>query len=264
MPTFKQFLEGATGELPKYSPVEDIDAALDIINSHCKDAIPMLKSGDVIYRGDHKSIKRSFATVDTSATERSSANITNHYTVLLNNNPRMKGYPKRSASFICTSDESTARSYSGGKEPYVIVPYDGVPIGVCPGSDMWYTPVFLAKREFTIDEVADVLNDMGIDDNIADIDDFGERLANGDEVAVQAVEDSKLAKLTSKERKDFVETLMKALDPKKMGMKLATTKTIGPLLKQWEREVWVGGKVLVMTLPAFYKVQRRLNGLKQR
>lgn len=60
----------------------------------------------------------------------------NHHTVLLDNMENWSKYPKRSRSVICTMDYNVANGYG---TPYVVIPFDGAKIGVCPNDDIWYS-----------------------------------------------------------------------------------------------------------------------------
>jgi hypothetical protein len=139
MITFKKFLEEV-----QYDEM-DLDAAIKIINTKCKDAFWMIHSNTPFYRGD-PNVPESvddmgFAIADPSKTERKSANTTNHYTVILDNIHSMREYPKRSKSFICTTSRLKARDFAKQGNPYVIIPFDKVDIGVVNSSDLWDTEI---------------------------------------------------------------------------------------------------------------------------
>jgi len=63
---------------------------------------------------------------------RSSANTTNYYTLIINNAPAWKQFPKREV--ICTTDIDTAHGYG---QPFIVYPTNGAKIGVVPGADIW-------------------------------------------------------------------------------------------------------------------------------
>ena len=135
MITFKKFLEEV-----QYDEM-DLDAAIKIINTKCKDAFWMIHSNTPFYRGDpnvpNDVEELGFAIADPSKTERKSANTTNYYTVILDNIPSMAEYPKRSKSFICTTSHLKARDFARQSTPYIIIPFDNVDIGVVNSGDLW-------------------------------------------------------------------------------------------------------------------------------
>lgn len=82
------------------------------------------------YRGD-------YAYIQPSKYERRSAYASgNHYTLLLDNLPSWKKYPKRSRSVICSTDRWKANEYKGSGLYYVL-PKNGAMIGVCPRTDIF-------------------------------------------------------------------------------------------------------------------------------
>lgn len=112
------------------------DEFVKLARTHCKDALKsyVVEGKNFIWRGDNNS--GTFFKGDTSSSApRVSRNTSNYYTLWFDNHPDWKDYPKRSKSFICTNDEVYAMVF--GSSHKVILPYDGVKIGVCPRGDMW-------------------------------------------------------------------------------------------------------------------------------
>jgi len=76
--------------------------AVDFIKSHCKKALKVFLDTDkVIYRG--MDFNGSYYHIDPKTGTRVSANTSNEYTLIMDNDPRWKEYPKRSKSLICTN-----------------------------------------------------------------------------------------------------------------------------------------------------------------
>ncbi len=90
-----------------------------------------------IYRGN-SSLKGEYGYINPAkGSDRASAFATsNHYTILLDNLPSWRKYPKRSKSVIATTDEEGADQRGG---TLIVLPYDGADIGVCPEDDIWYS-----------------------------------------------------------------------------------------------------------------------------
>lgn len=107
-----ELLEAAVGKLPTFDKLE-IEEAIHLLNKHCKNALWMLEENKSIYRGDVSNEKNSFTTIDTNLTTRKSQNTSNYYTMILDNHPEMKDFPKRSKSLICSTSLDDARVYSG-------------------------------------------------------------------------------------------------------------------------------------------------------
>jgi len=127
----KQFLliEGRT------KPI-DQDEAISFIQENCKQALKMYNENREIYRSITDEYKSTpFKIGDSSKFKRTSAYTKNYYTMLLDNLPEWKKFPKRSRSFIGSSTIERATSHGGTL--YVAFPVDGTKIGVCPKDDIW-------------------------------------------------------------------------------------------------------------------------------
>lgn len=78
--------------------------------------------------------KRMFL-IDPKKLDRVSRDNPNIYTLIMDNNIRWKGYPKRKNSLICTYQNNFPSSW---KETFVVVPFDNAKFGVCSSSDIWH------------------------------------------------------------------------------------------------------------------------------
>lgn len=58
----------------------------------------------------------------------------NYYTLIMDNSPYFKKYPKRSQSIICASNRSLADIYG---DVYQVYPFDGSKIVECASDDIW-------------------------------------------------------------------------------------------------------------------------------
>lgn len=110
----------------------DKDKIIDVIKMHCRKALNDVKKGYIIYRG--MDFQGSMYIIDPKKGTRKSANTPNYYTWIIDNDKRWKDYPKRSKSIICTTSKRKSGVY-GNK--YIVFPYDGSKIGVCPEDDIW-------------------------------------------------------------------------------------------------------------------------------
>jgi hypothetical protein len=123
----KQYItEGRSKEIKE-------DEVIDLIKKNCKQALNKYKKGIVIYRGVEMDVSYTFVDPK-SGKPRRSANTSNYYTLINDNSPLWKQYPKRSESLICTTNKFTPEGYGTS---YIVLPYDNAKIGVCSESDYW-------------------------------------------------------------------------------------------------------------------------------
>ena len=94
------------------------------------------KGSNRIYRGLNRD-EGAFAFVQPSQSTRMSKNTLNAYTLLIDNLPAWKAYPKRSKSVIASSDYGRATDYAYNGGIYCVFPENGAKIGVCPMGDIW-------------------------------------------------------------------------------------------------------------------------------
>lgn len=103
-----------------------------LLEKNCKDAL--LNDNLVIYRGLKTDSDALYLHVSPAAYTRVSRNTDNFYTLLLDNLPKWKAYPKRSKSIICSSDSMYAGNMG---DPYRVFPYDNANLAICPNEDIW-------------------------------------------------------------------------------------------------------------------------------
>lgn len=206
----------------------------------------MLTEDRPIYRGMHDnsniSKQTGFSIVDTSATVRGSQNASNYYTVILDNHPDRKQFPKRSRSFIGTIESISTHGYG---DLFCIIPFDNVPIGIVNHRDIWDTEISMFGRTFSIIAWNDLFESAGIQDTIESIKKFDSDLKAGNSSALRRFE--KYFGVNPKKYSNiFLETIWDAYSAKATGHSVATTATIEHKLFNTDTEVWVGGKVVVI------------------
>ena len=105
-----------------------------LLEKNCKQSAKRINATP-LYRGVDKDLQLQFG--DTSVgSPRKSANTKNYYTLWVDNSPMWKDFPKRSRSFICTTDKEYASSFG---EIYLVIPFDNAQIGICPSGDFWFS-----------------------------------------------------------------------------------------------------------------------------
>jgi hypothetical protein len=116
----------------KFNTFEEtqIDSVIEQLKEKCSVALSIFSTP--IWRG-FQNHTQPIVIADPSTGVRKSQNTTNYFTSLIDSSPYMKGWPKRSKSFICSTS-----NYAGefGKT-YAIFPVDNARIAVCPGFDIW-------------------------------------------------------------------------------------------------------------------------------
>lgn len=106
----------------------------EFIKTRCKNALAWHESEGIrLYRGIPSQVD---AFIQFPPKGRKSANTSNYSTLIIDNDPAWAAFPKRSESFICTTDEKYAYDYG---TVYEVYPADGANIGVCPGEDIWFS-----------------------------------------------------------------------------------------------------------------------------
>lgn len=218
MTTFKQFLK------EDWRTSISLDEAVNLVVANCRDSL----KAQPIYRGIDIDSPQSAYTLHGEVGERKSANTSNHYTVILDHVLTPLGYPKRSASAICSTDVHRATEYGYG---YRIYPYDGVKIGVCPNEDMFYTKVFVPQNgtHARINQINRAFMDSFVSSE------------SFDKLVKTCVE--KQCFLFGETEEEIKKNLEKYYSPTEAGFELHTTADFHSLPR---REVWIGGKVVAV------------------
>ena len=241
---FSEFIkEASVGKRLKITELE-INKAIDMLNTHCKDALWMLRSNEPIWRGDDTMEPKSgFSIVDPTETKRKSQNTTNFYTVILDNIPSMQEYPKRSRSLIASTDFSKSSSYSRKRKPLAVIPFDGVKIGVVNERDMWNVEVSLFDETKGIADWNCYLSSLlkGYSEWAA-FKAYQKCLDDGDKLETRRFDAfRKTTGIQKADPKKFLDELNKGYGG--AGFSSCTTKT---LPREEHTEVWIGGKCMII------------------
>lgn len=261
--SFSEFLmfEAAVGAKPEYTALS-VNNAIDTLNKHAKNSLWMLHENRPLYRGDPAGKvnslvdKHDFVVVDTSLTTRKSENTSNFYTVILDNHPNRKQFPKRSKSFIATTRWNDANAYAKGR-PFVLIPFDDSKIGIVNESDMWETRINLFKGTHdNITYIADANNffsDIFSSKTFTfeQLVQFDKQLKAGDKEALRKFKYWPDASKTYS--KKLLEHILERYSAKNTGHTAATPATFPRTLKN--TEVWVGGKVMLMSQEMWDKLK---------
>jgi len=136
---FKQYLsEGRSVDIDK-------DTVIKLIKNNCmKNYNFFLKKKQWLFRGIERKSSAYLMTDSNKGIPRVSANTRNYVTLLMDNLPSWKKYPKRSRSIICSTSEVTSKSYG---TLYIVIPYDNTNIGIAPDDDIWFS-----FKEFVVND----------------------------------------------------------------------------------------------------------------
>jgi len=175
----------------------------------------------------------------TKGKPRKSRNTTNEYTLLIDNLPEWKKFPKRSKSLICTTNPNDTENYGSTK---LILPKNGAKLGICSSDDFWDS-FHIIQKELN---VADMFTF-----NIQLRDIIGQGMDGNWKTLKNAIDKWDVTDLPfiPDEWQDVIQdngTLMKALkyllDPKLNKFQI---KSIGDVLPQYT-EVWTDSPCLVL------------------
>jgi len=222
------------------------DEATKLIKDNCSDIIKQYeKSTNRIYRGKHGTSSDYQLVTPGKGTQRMSRNTRNYYTLLMDNLPAWKFYPKRSRSIVCSTNKYKANEYG---TLYVVLPYNKAKIGVCLQEDIWdssYENFNINLMEFNIFlqgllTASTKQNNINFDKNWKSL----TNIFKDSEARIQSLswyykDNNQFVKKIFEpiqNGKSYIEVLNKIINPNKLNIKLETPKTIN--LKN-QIEVWV-------------------------
>jgi hypothetical protein len=208
---------------------------LNILETKCKQATRAFHKGLYIQR-IISTFNDDFGVIYPKKGERESRNTNNIYTLIINESPKWKMYPKREV--ICSSEKYNS--------VYSVFPFNGAKIGVCKDYDMWGSfsklgfsapifnealenvlKLFNKKMPMSYAELENTTSDISIDD----IDWYRITKAYYDDIE----------RLIEPSHETLFDLIMYAYgDPKTNGFKL---KKIGDMLPEG-KEVWTDSPCL--------------------
>jgi hypothetical protein len=139
------------------------------IASQYSDAIKLYrKSFNYIMRGiqsndwrQDETYRGNYLTIQPSKFERKSAYASgNYYTLLIDNLPKWKPYPKRSRSIVGSTDSNKAGTYVSSGNIYFVFPKNGSSVGVAPKGDIFNS----FKDVYTLGKFTDACNNEALRD----------------------------------------------------------------------------------------------------
>jgi len=224
----------------------DLSKLNEFLEKNCSDAYnyspPVLWGG---FRVERNGSHAKPWLIDPSSGERRSENTmngSNQYTLIMDNSPYLKNYPKRSKSFIGSTSFTVARSYG---EPCAIFPVNGTKIAVCPYMDLWDTKLDLrpvgGPQKGGIDAINYYLSELGFDQKT-----YGDLVAYGNNPKTQEFIDT--THYIREENKipanKIISYLQEQLSPDQAGFKLLDISQLGE--DEFNKEIWFSGPCVVV------------------
>jgi hypothetical protein len=237
-------------EIKKYKTELAEEQAWKLINKHCSDALKTHKMP--IVRGMNSN-ETGVTLVQGNAGHRSSKYVgSNFYTIILDAVLAPLGFPKRSASLICASWGN--RYHAGGYgTKHVILPYNGVKIGICPESDIFGTDIIIGGEDNAINRWNKTFKAYGLEDsNISEFLRSAKDTYEKDQAGNKYYTDEKWLKEIAE---GGIETLKKAYQK---PFKLTTTAD--PIYNgddgSAEHELWIGGKCIAIEMSLYRSIMQ--------
>jgi hypothetical protein len=238
---FKEFLQEAS-----HRTDISVEKAWELLEANCKDALKNFTRP--LWRGTRRAREEAYLFhADANEEGRTSANTTNHYTIIMDKFLPYFGYPKRSKSIILASNGNLDYAKVFG-QVYAIFPYDGIEIGVCQKHELWYTTPFKIGNDPTARGFEDWnihFHSLGLSDNSWE--DFKDSL----EEKMQA--DGELMQWYGPLEK-IQSVFQKAFDPESIHTELSDSASIrhvpGP------RELWISGKCIGLSFDTWKQLKK--------
>ena len=239
MMNFRQFLN------EKYRDEATLEEAVKIFKEKCKNVD--LENG-VLYRGLSNEYEDDYLVITGENGSRKSVSTSNHYTKIIDHNLKGTDYPLRSKSIICSNSFDYAYEYSDYDEDktLVVIPFDGVKIGVCEDNDIWETKVKFKNYADKIHEINHIYRSARIADHSF------ETIVNGIEKAIKDGKGSITNLFT--DDKSVKEQLEDAYSIENLGFNLIENKDISKL--KGSRECWIGGSCLAIKYSTFEEFKK--------
>ncbi len=199
-----------------------------------------------IYRG--MKFTSDVIVADGAQVNRKSKNTRNYYTLVVDNEPAWEAYPKRSKSFICSTDFSISTAFGN---IYVVVPLENQNIGVCSNDDFWesfqdFRPAYLNTAIWEIQRHFDLdISETNFDEMKKGMQALGKLIEDADlngkdnDIAQFC---HRIHRLGYEDGKDFYSWYASLFDPERNGFTL--TNKVDELPRG--REIWMSGKVLLI------------------
>jgi hypothetical protein len=218
--------------------------AVNNIKKHCSDAVAALIHNKIIYKGMQldNSNETDIWLTNPAFRARKSHNTRNYYTLMFNNLPSWKDYPKRSRSLICATSAQKASMYRG--DLYVILPFNSAKIAVCPRCDIWdsfYKSINATLNDFNNDLEYNNISDANWPTMLSTL------LKYNKNIEWSPIISSIVKKINNcKTREKLILVLDKIFNPVKNGFKLTDITNIPRSDVGIGQELWTSDKSYII------------------
>ena len=262
---YKEFLnENETAKLWNGTKSLTKKEAIKLIKTECSDYFN--NSLDKLILRDSKMGEIKYIYTNPEKLDRKSANTSNYYTLIMNNDESWQHLPKR--KLICkhtTIDADKDEGFPDRGDPnvYVVIPFNSNnKWGVCNSDDMWDSIKNIpdSKRldyiNNQIDDIADYvqigINDENINKFKEDLKQLDLELAEADDINYDHF--STLI-YNFKDSGDIYKYLVDFFEPNKNDIRLMSTREVYNISGR-DREVWTEGKCLMIQVDEYEKLTK--------
>jgi len=210
------------------------DEIIRLLKTDYRQAFNGWMEGYHIYRGVNWGYTGSFNYINPGK-GRVSANTLNYYTLIVNNHPSWKEYPRR--ELICTTDINAADDYG---VIFNIFPINNAKIGICSRDDFWFS------FPYGIKQIRSMSKSKSKSKAIDNMDHFNKWL---NEFLSGSVTDWRDLELQLKNiqfedsNKSLYDIIIPALNPEKNDFEVSS---IGNFSAPYHREVWLDQECLLI------------------
>lgn len=217
---------------------------------------------DLLFRGS--SNKEEFMYMDPTKFNRISANTTNEYTLLFDNLPSWKKYPKRSKSVICTSSYEYANLYSvkTGGNVHIVIPANNAVVGIVPDRDIWAgftfkSDTFLTLKDFNlfIRQLLDIKNSIDWKTLKSKLEDITPE--NITSMSIYPGFEKEVENFIKSKKSNFLEWLDKDL-LKPINSGFITKQYTKGFKYGSNNEIWTEGPILMIEFNKWYELKDKL------
>jgi hypothetical protein len=141
---------------------------INLAKTKCKDFLASPKYLQRIkasYDGDYSYINPKLSHRNPLMKDEGAGGVfSSHHTLLMDNLPSWKGFPKRTQSIIGSTNFGFDPSF--GDYYYCIIPYDGANFAIAPDCDLWNSSCKIANNEYKFDDYfSESFSQAGIPDD---------------------------------------------------------------------------------------------------
>jgi len=230
------------------------EQVIEMLSVYCSKAVKTYALSP-IYRGVNNK-DDYFYILPNPLKPRISANTANFYTLIMNNAPKWKKYPKR--QIICSTNSNTAVSFGGGmRNSFQVFPYNGSKIGVCPTDDIWNS-IDMFNLNTVNETIQYLLEFFGMDWD--DIKKYKQLINAFKKIKVKNIDWDNI--YTTDEIVDSISSFttlydwaMDFYDPSKNGFKVIK---VGSKLPIGDNEVWLDSKCVMIRKKKVNYIMRQL------